>query len=174
MKNCFLGLKYCVRHTTMDDLPRVMQIYNYARQLMRQNDNPHQWGDTYPSVEVIEEDIRQLQSYLCINADGEILAVFCFFQGKEDPTYRKIYQGEWLNSRSYGVIHRIATSGKQKGIAGIIFDWCSRQIINLRIDTHRDNRAMQHILQKYQFQYCGIIYLKDGAERLAYQRAENG
>jgi len=41
---------------------------------------------------------------------------------------------------------------------------------NIRIDTHKDNHIMQHNLAKYGFQYCGIIYIASGAERLAYQR----
>ena len=30
---------------------------------------------------------------------------------------------------------------------------------NIRIDTHLDNRIMQHVIKKYGFTYCGIIYL---------------
>ena len=41
---------------------------------------------------------------------------------------------------------------------------------NIRIDTHRDNRIMQHLLERHGFRYCGIIYLLSGDERLAYQR----
>ena len=41
---------------------------------------------------------------------------------------------------------------------------------NIRVDTHRDNKVMQHILTKYGFQRCGIIYVKNGTERIAYQR----
>ena len=41
---------------------------------------------------------------------------------------------------------------------------------NIRIDTHRDNKIMQHNLAKYGFEYCGIIHIASGAERLAYQR----
>ena len=29
---------------------------------------------------------------------------------------------------------------------------------------------MQHILAKYGFQRCGIIYVKNGTERIAYQK----
>ena len=29
---------------------------------------------------------------------------------------------------------------------------------------------MQHILEKHGFQRCGIIYVKDGTERIAYQK----
>jgi hypothetical protein len=32
---------------------------------------------------------------------------------------------------------------------------------------------MQHILQSYGFTYCGIIYLADGSERLAYQKVQS-
>lgn len=37
------------------------------------------------------------------------------------------------------------------------------------IDTHRDNKIMQHNITKHSFTYCGIIYLLSGDERLAYQ-----
>lgn len=55
------------------------------------------------------------------------------------------------------------------GLAGAIFDWCQKSSPNIRIDTHHDNRVMQHPDQ-HGFTYCGLIYLKSGAERLAYQR----
>ena len=48
-------------------------------------------------------------------------------------------------------------------VGGII---CS----NIRIDTHRDNRIMRHNIEKHGFAYCGIIYLANGDERLAYQK----
>jgi len=41
---------------------------------------------------------------------------------------------------------------------------------NIRIDTHKDNRIMQHNIEKHGFTYCGIIYLANGDERLAYQK----
>ena len=41
---------------------------------------------------------------------------------------------------------------------------------NLRIDTHRDNVIMRHVIEHYGFTYCGIIYLLNGDERLAYQK----
>jgi hypothetical protein len=41
-------------------------------------------------------------------------------------------------------------------------------ISTIRIDTHRDNCIMKHILTKYGFTMCGVIYLADGAPRDAY------
>ena len=40
----------------------------------------------------------------------------------------------------------------------------------IRIDTYRDNQIMQHVIKKYGFGYCGIIFLANGDERLAYQK----
>jgi hypothetical protein len=49
-------------------------------------------------------------------------------------------------------------------------DFCFSLDPNIRIDTHRDNHIMQHNIAKHGFAYCGIIYLANGDERLAYQR----
>ena len=39
------------------DLPRILDIYARAREFMAKNGNPTQWGDNYPSPELLEEDI---------------------------------------------------------------------------------------------------------------------
>ena len=49
-------------------------------------------------------------------------------------------------------------------------DFCFSHDTNIRIDTHRDNKIMQHNILKHGFTYCGIIYLTSGDERLAYQK----
>jgi hypothetical protein len=41
---------------------------------------------------------------------------------------------------------------------------------NIRIDTHRDNVPMLSLLDKSGFERCGIIYLKNGDERIAFQK----
>ena len=56
------------------------------------------------------------------------------------------------------------------GVFRAIMDWCFSRDCNIRIDTHRDNRIMQHVILGYGFSYCGIIYLASGDERLAYQK----
>ena len=161
-----------IRHTRIEELQAVMEIYATARQFMRQSGNPNQWSDNYPSTEDIEDDIRLGRSYVCINSDNEIAAVFFFQKEEPDPTYHRIEGGTWLNENPYGVIHRIASSGRTRGVMRAVVNWCFSQINNLRIDTHRDNRVMQQALLQLNFQYCGIIYLQNGGERLAYQKTE--
>ena len=70
------------------------------------------------------------------------------------------------------VVHRIASYPDAHGIFSSIIDFCFSHDTNIRIDTHRDNKIMQHNLQKHGFTYCGIICLLSGNERLAYQKIE--
>jgi ribosomal protein S18 acetylase RimI-like enzyme len=91
----------------------------------------------------------------------------------EDPTYGYI-DGAWMNDEPYGVIHRIASDGERRGIFKNVLEFCKekmavRNIKNLRIDTHADNKPMQHLVEKYDFNRCGIIYLGNGSPRIAYQ-----
>lgn len=158
-----------IRPTTRADLSEVMDMYAIARTFMQQNGNPNQWVNDYPSQALIESEIATKHSFVCQNDNGKIIGTFCFILG-DDPTYTTIYDGAWLNNAPYGTVHRIASSGVQKGVAKTCFDWCFTQIPNVRVDTHRENTVMQHLLTQYGFRYCGIIHLANGAERLAYQK----
>ena len=161
-----------IRKATYADLPAVLEIYAQARQYMRETGNPNQWGEHYPSVSVVEDDIALGRCHLCMDG-GEIAGVFCFFKGT-DPTYANIYEGAWTNDEPYGVMHRVAVAKRGRGVAGFCFDYALSQCENLRIDTHRDNKPMQAALRKNGFTYCGIIYLSNGDERWAYQRTGGG
>ena len=39
------------------DMAKILEVYARARDFMAKNGNPTQWGDTYPSPELLEEDI---------------------------------------------------------------------------------------------------------------------
>lgn len=161
-----------IRKTVREDLNEVMKIYADARQYMRENGNPNQWINGYPTMEMVLGDISDQSSYVCIESDG-IVGVFRFTLGT-DPTYIRIYEGNWLKEGPYGVIHRIASASHKKGVASFCLEWCLASCGNIRIDTHRDNYIMQNLLVKNGYTRCGIIYLEDGAERLAYQKCFSG
>ena len=160
-----------VRHTTMADLPEIRKVYAYARELMKQNGNPTQWGDKFPPEEKILGDIENGTGYAVVDDDGVICGVFAFIIGP-DPTYAVIEDGKWLNDTDeYGTIHRIATNGKVHGVFDACIDYCQSQIGNLRIDTHQNNKAMLHLITSRGFQRCGIIYTSDDSTpRIAFQR----
>lgn len=157
-----------IRNTNIDDLDIVMEIYDNARHYMRENGNPNQWVNGHPSVELIKRDITEGKSYVAVD-DNQIAGVF-FFNIGPDPTYQAIYEGFWIKEGEYGVVHRIASASHKKGVASYCLNWAFDKCPNIRIDTHRDNIIMQNLLTKNGFSKCGIIYLEDGAERLAYQK----
>lgn len=159
-----------IRKSTFTDLDRILELYKNARAFMAANGNPTQWGTTNPPRDMIEHDISTGHSYVC-EENNNIIATF-FFDKCEEPDYAAIYDGQWLNDTPYGVVHRITSDGTIKGTASFCLQWAYEQCKNLRIDTHRNNHIMQHLLKKNGFSYCGVIYIKDGSERLAYQKSE--
>lgn len=163
-----------IKKARESDIQAIENIYAEARAFMRSSGNMLQWQGGYPSRDIILGDIKADRLYkVCEDGDDTPVAVF-FFNIGEDPTYLRIYNGEWLfPDREYGVIHRIAISAAAhgRGIGRLCFDYCYSLIPNLRIDTHRDNLPMRHSLTKAGFSERGIIYLASGDERIAYQRA---
>lgn len=162
-----------IRKTRIEELDEVMCIYARAAEYMAQTGNPNQWGNGYPSRELIVADIQHGASYVA-DVNGSIEAVFMYFEGA-DPTYARIDNGAWHVSGPYAVLHRIASAGRVRGIGRQCIAWCAAQASShgcssLRADTHMDNKVMQYVLQKSGFFYCGVVYLQDGAPRLAYER----
>lgn len=157
-----------IRNADREDMKRIMEIYENARAFMAANGNAGQWSGGYPAEELLLEDLRKKQLYV-YEEDQKIEAVFVYFFG-EDPSYREIRNGSWLNEKPYGVLHRIAVAGQGRGIASICLQWCLRESGNLRGDTHENNRSMQRLFEKNGFTKCGIVTIEDGTDRIAYQK----
>jgi RimJ/RimL family protein N-acetyltransferase len=157
-----------IREATAIDANEANAIYDEARKYMRKNGNLYQWTEIYPGTSDILGDIPKKESFV-VEDGGEIVGVFHFHIGN-DLTYGKIYDGEWKNSEPYAVIHRVAVKYYGKGIADFIYSECFKRFPNLKIDTHEDNIPMQKSLEKNGFEYCGIIHLESGAERLAFEK----
>ena len=164
-----------IRKTVPADLGRLMEIYARARDFMARTGNPDQWGPTHwPPEALIREDIAAGNSYVCTNEAGRVIGTFFFVQGPDvEPTYRVIDDGAWLDPGPYGVVHRIASDGSEKGIGAFCLNWAYAQCGHLRIDTHGDNTVMQGLLRKLGFQHCGTIYVReDRAPRLAFEKSD--
>ena len=160
-----------IRRSTYADLPALMEIYRQARQIQVDSGNLHQWKEGYPSEEVVSGDIDKGVSY-AIEDDGRTVGAFALIPG-EDPTYKEIEGGGWLDDDApYATIHRLARLKDSRGVAAACFDWCWGQIQNLRIDTHEDNAIMRHCVEEAGFRYCGIIHLLNGDPRMAFQKVE--
>ena len=161
-----------IRKAIATDLDAIMLVMDAAKKIMRQSGNMSQWGDGYPSEAVITADMEKDGGFVIVE-DGGIVGYFAFLPSPE-PTYYKIYEGQWIDDETpYHVVHRIASLPSAHHIFSDIMDFCFMHDSNIRIDTHRDNTIMQHVIMKYGFTYCGIIYLLSGDERLAYQKMKN-
>lgn len=164
---------YIIRPSTAGDKALIMSMYEHSRAIMRADGNSNQWVNGYPLPELIDCDIKNGISYVVVN-NNHLVGVFAFIIG-DDPTYTKIEGEGWEDaSKPYGTIHRLACAPESHGVGTACIDWCRQQTGSLRIDTHKDNRIMQHLVSKWGFKYRGIIHIADGTPRLAYQMLSTG
>lgn len=162
-----------VRLSQPNDLPALMEIFREAQKTIAAL-GIDQWQNGYPSESVIARDISLGQSY-AVEQDGVICGTFVLVE--EEPTYDQIHEGQWVSDH-YIAIHRVAISVacRGTGVAETIVRYAERYALeqsrpSLRVDTHRGNIPMRRMLQKQGFQYRGIIYLLDGAPRVAYEKS---
>ncbi len=156
-----------IEQAKQEDMDALLKIYDKAKRFMARSGNPNQWKGDYPGRTVLGHDLQRHQLYVC-REGGELHGAFAFILG-EDATYSYIEGGAWLNDAPYGTIHRLAGDGRVHGLFAKCLSFCRLKAGNVRADTHQDNRIMQHLLEKNGFWKCGVIYLADGAPRLAYQ-----
>ena len=183
-----------IRPATAADLPALRPVFEAAKGIMRADGNLHQWdAPGFPPDSLLLRDIERGGGYvieisprdpsglgrndnvsvILSGAEGgveesKIVAYFALLPSPE-PTY-SVIDGAWLTDEPYGVIHRMASYPEVHGVFSAIVDFASARYPRLRIDTHQDNRIMRHLIEKHGFTYCGIIWLADGAPRLAYER----
>lgn len=155
-----------IRKATLSELPRILEIYEIARNYMKENGNANQWKNGYPPKSMLENDIEE--GILFVISKNEVVhGVFAFIIGI-DPTYLNI-KGKWINETPYGTIHRIASDGKIKHLLLTALEYALTKINHIRIDIHEDNKIMNDSLIKYGFTRCGMIICDDGTPRIAYE-----
>ena len=158
-----------IRTATVADLPAIMTVLKAGRGIMLASGNLNQWPEGYPTEEMVRRDIGPGYGKV-MEEEGAVVAYFACIPSP-DPTYAVIYDGAWTDDeKPYYVVHRIASFPEVHGVFKTMMEYLDALTDNIRIDTHKDNRIMQHNLSKYGFEYCGIIHIASGAERLAYQR----
>lgn len=165
-----------LRQTTLDDLPKILDIIEGAKKTLRDR-GVNQWQDGYPDEEILKRDIEEDISYVLI-LDCEVVGVAALQQGY-DKDYQDMTSGSWDNNSdvTYSIIHRLAIETEHQGE-----HLCSALIQNLltmshylgysdvRTDTHPDNLVMQHIIADSGFDKKGTVTMgRDHGIRTAYQ-----
>ena len=158
-----------IRKAIPADLPALREVFAAAKAIMRADGNPTQWAGPYPDDAAVLRDIAGGWGHV-LTEGGRVAGYFALIPSP-DPTYAYIEGGAWLDDTlPYYVIHRIASLPDVHGVFAATIRYAAGICPNIRIDTHRDNKIMQHNLAKHGFRYCGVIYLANGDPRLAYQR----
>ena len=163
------------RQAKISDLDQIVEIIELSKKYLKET-KVDQWQDGYPGKEDLRRDIESGNSYVLTNK-GEIVAT-TVISLEGESTYNSIFNGEWITNEEYIVMHRVAVHDKYKG-KGIFKELIkeaeslalNKGIFSIKIDTHRDNISMQRAVVKNNFKRCGIIYLEDGSERIAFEKA---
>lgn len=158
----------------LSDVDEIMVIIQKS-QIHFKNEKINQWQNNYPNHQIIKVDIEDNNSYV-LKQNGIVIGTSAVsFDGEE--TYDTIYEGEWLSHDRYAVIHRMAVDFDYRGtgIASIFLKEIEKLCINnevysIKVDTHRENIPMRKLLLKNGYKECGIIYLKDKNERIAFEK----
>lgn len=160
-----LKLKFEPRRTTQDDIPAILDILEQAKAYLRES-GVDQWQEGYPNREAILDDIAAGRGWTfdCVD-NGEIAGYECVAMTPE-VCYRDI-DGAWLTEgENYAVIHRAMAAAKYRGtmLAGEMFGFAAELAAGMgkasvRVDTHRDNRAMNRLCEKLGYHFCGVVDL---------------
>lgn len=108
--------------------------------------------------------------------DKEIIVSTLIIYDK-DEDYENNLVGTWNSPKPYVALHRIATlsGARKKGYGRKIIEFAENyakenNFKSVRVDTHRENKSMQNLLNSMEYNYVGIVYLGGKRERFAYEK----
>jgi len=156
-------MKIQIRRALLSDLPQIYQTIEEARAYLKEN-NVDQWQNGFPNPTTLTNDITNLFSFV-IEADSNI-AGFLVISLIPEPPYHNPVEGSLKLEGKYATIHRTAFSNRFRGLglSKQMFDYAcdfarTQGCSVIRIDTHKDNKTMQHILAREGFEYCCLVQL---------------
>ena len=151
----------------------IIQMYEKARTLLSFHQSG-QWQKQEPSRRTIEQDIDKGQLY-GLYKENQLIGTCALLH--EDPSYKVLLQGKWLNDDPYIVIHRFVIDQSHhrlgygsKFISLIETIAYEQRIFNIRVDTHALNQPMTHLLLKHRYIECGKAYIEGAGERIVYHK----
>ncbi|WP_293441170.1 GNAT family N-acetyltransferase [Parvimonas sp.] len=170
-----LNLKYEVltfRMANESDRESILEIYLEGAEALK-TDGVDQWQGQYvPSFKDIDEHLG-IDLYV-LEYHRKIVSTACLVEGI-DEDYENI-KGKWNTSIPYISIHKVATSNKYKKqsfakkMMSYIENLAKRKRMDLRIDTHKDNKKMRNFIISCGYKYAGEVVLQGELERLAYDK----
>ena len=170
-----LNLKYEVltfRMANELDRESILNIYLEGANALKE-DGVDQWQGQYvPSFKDVDEHLG-VDLYV-LEYHKRIVSTACLVEGI-DEDYENI-NGKWNPSIPYISIHKVATSNEYKKqsfgrkMMSYIENFAKRKRMDLRIDTHKDNKKMRNFIISCGYKYTGEVVLQGELERLGYDK----
>ena len=161
---------------TLEDIPRIMEIVDYARQSLRRH-RVDQWQGGDPSPGVFRQDVARGELYAVRH--GAELAAFFLVTDRPEPCYEEITDGKWTPDLPYCVLHRCAVAKEYRGtgMAEQMLRFAEETARSLggralRVDTHRKNKSMQQLLRGNGYRYRGNVLVDENGHDPARQAFE--
>jgi GNAT superfamily N-acetyltransferase len=151
-----------------------MQIIAEARAFLA-SQKIDQWQGAYPDEAAVRADIEAGTNRVLI-LDKKVVGIASLIAGP-DPFYGFIEGDGWSADVDYYAIHRFAIGDAGRGLhlsrpflTALLSELYGRNVRNVRVDTHPDNKIMQHVVTSNGFEYAGVVYLDEPVpERFAYE-----
>jgi ribosomal protein S18 acetylase RimI-like enzyme len=142
------------------DITEIMELLSECIRDMKKNDI-HQWGDYYPTVDIITGDVQKKSMYV-IKDQARLLGIIVFDE-QQSEEYKQV---KWLiNSRHILVVHRLAVRPKwqHRGIARKLMDFAEQFAVksdynSIRLDAYSGNPRAVSFYEKRGYIKTGKVY----------------
>lgn len=142
------------------DVPGIMNLISECIREM-EGRGIYQWGDFYPTVDIITNDI-QCESLYTMQNRKECVGIICLNE-EQSPEYREI---EWLSDeRCVLVVHRLAVHPKwhEQGIGRKFMDFAEKFATekcytSIRLDAYSGNPRAISFYEKCGYEKTGQVY----------------
>ncbi len=152
-----------IRLAKAQDLEQIMNITKLAVKHQHEVDKFIQWEDSYPNLDVFNDDLNKSELYVFELGD-QVVGYFVINKQIYDAHYQANFTVDLTTSYA---IHRVCSSPLVRGqnIGYKMLQYCVEHVkniggVDLIIDTNSKNIAMNKIIKQVGFEYVGDMELK--------------
>lgn len=153
-----------IKKAKIEDIHEIMEIVKLAVADMHEQE-VYQWDHTYPSKEIVTEDINEGNLYMYV--EENIIKGFIVLNEYQDKEYEELH---WkYNTGKQLVIHRLCVNPqyKGKGIATKLIEYADiygrdNKYSAIRLDTFIDNKRACRLYEKEGYSIVGALEFRIG------------
>jgi ribosomal protein S18 acetylase RimI-like enzyme len=143
-----------------NDIDRIMSLVRDCIEDMESH-GIHQWGEYYPTREIIQDDIEN-RSMFTAKEDDEVLGIIAVNE-EQPPEWEKV---NWSTQEdTILAIHRLAVkpTRQRQGIARRLLDYAEDYAANngytsIRLDAYSGNPRALRLYEKHRYNRVGQVH----------------